>query len=260
MLKAAYFDADGTLVSFRTHEMPEDAREGLRRLGAAGVKRILCTGRNVRSSAALIETGLFDGFAFLNGQLCQLDGEIVRDAPVDPSDLEIAMAGAEAGEFTLEFIGRDGSFLNRLDDYTYRNNTSRRAAPMRVRPVREALELTVYLFHLYGPAGSEEPLVRRAKNLTAARWAKNFADVYPADGGKAAGMRAINAALGIAREETIAFGDGENDIPMLRYAGIGVAMGGSDLSVRAAADYVTPSVDEGGILQAVGYFMEKSGM
>lgn len=256
MLKAAYFDADGTLVSFRTHEIPEDAREALLRLGEAGVKRILCTGRNAKSSAPLIETGLFDGFAFLNGQFCQLDGRIVRDAPVDRSDLEIAMDGAEAGEFTLEFIGLNGSFLNRLDDYTYRNNTSKRTSPMRVLPVREALDMTVYLFHLYGPRGSEEPLIRRAKNLTAARWAKNFADVYPADGGKASGMRAINAALGISSEETIAFGDGENDIPMLRCAGVGVAMGNADLSVQTAADYVTTSVDDGGILHAVNRFLK----
>ena len=260
MLKAAYFDADGTLVSFRTHEIPADARGALERLGAAGVKRILCTGRNAASSAALAETGLFDGFVYLNGQYCQLDGAVVRDAPVDGADLEIAMAGAEAGECTLEFIGLRDSFFNRLDDWTYRNSSSRAISPDRVRPVRQALEMTVYLFHLYGPRGSEDPLIRRACNLTSARWAKNFADVYPADGGKAAGMRAVNAALGISPAETIAFGDGENDIPMLRYAGTGIAMGSADEIVRAAADFVTPSVDEGGISQAIGYFMEKNGL
>ena len=255
MLKAAYFDADGTLVSFRTHEMPDDAREALCLLGEAGVKRILCTGRNAKSSAALMESGLFDGFALLNGQYCELDGAAVHSAPVDPADLEIAVAGAEAGEFTLEFIGLRDSFLNRLDDWTYRNNTSKRASPLQVRPAREALEMAVYQFHFYGPQGSEQPLIRRAKNLTAARWAKNFADVYPADGGKARGMAAINEALRLSPAETIAFGDGENDIPMLRYAGIGVAMGSADAAVRDAADYVTASVDDGGILQAVRRFL-----
>ena len=258
MLKAAYFDADGTLVSFRTHEMPDDAREALRLLGDAGVKRILCTGRNARSSQALMETGLFDGFVLLNGQYCELNGDAIHSAPVDREDLELAVRGAEAGKFTLEFIGLRESILNRTDDWTYRNNTSKRSAPFNVRPAREALDMTVYLFHLYGPAGCEEGLLRRAKNLTSARWAKNFADIYPTDGGKARGMMALNAALGISPEETIAFGDGENDIDMLRYAGIGVAMGSADEAVRTAADYVTPSVDEGGILQAVRYFMERS--
>ena len=260
MLKAAYFDADGTLVSFRTHEMPEDAREALRRLGDAGVKRILCTGRNIKASLALIETGLFDGYVFLNGQYCLLDGEVLRDAPVARDDLATAMEGAEAGEYTLEFIGPNDSFLNRLDDWTYRNSTSKSISPDRVRPVRDALDMTVYLFHLYGPRGSEDALIRRAHGLTSARWAKNFADIYPADGGKASGMRAINDALGISAADTIAFGDGENDIPMLQYAGTGVAMGSADAIVREAADYVTPSVDEGGISQAVGYFMEKAGL
>lgn len=256
MLKAAYFDADGTLVSFRTHEMPDDAREALRLLGEAGVKRVLCTGRNAKSSAALMESGLFDGFVLLNGQYCELNGEAVRAAPVDREDLEIAVAGAEAGEYTLEFIGLRDSFLNRLDDWTYRNNTSKRSSPLRVRPAREALDGTVYQFHFYGPPGSEQPLIRQARNLTAARWAKNFADVYPADGGKASGMAALNAALGISAAETIAFGDGENDIPMLRYAGIGVAMGSADAAVQAAADFVTDSVDDGGILRAVQRFLK----
>ena len=257
MLKAAYFDADGTLVSFRTHDMPEDARQALFRLGDAGVKRILCTGRNISSSAALMETGLFDGYVFLNGQFCLLCGEVVRDAPVDEADLEFAIAAAESGEFTLEFIGLYDSFLNRLNEWTYRNSTSKPLTQEHVRPALDAREREVYLFHLYGLAGSEIPFVEQARNLTSARWAKNFADVYPADGGKACGMRALNAALGISREETIAFGDGENDIDMLRYAGIGVAMGSADDIVRAAADYVTPSVDEGGISMAVGYFMGK---
>ena len=52
----------------------------------------------------------------------------------------------------------------------------------------------------------------------------------------------------------MAFGDGGNDIEMLRYAGIGVAMGNADDAVKAAADYVTTSVDDDGIMNALKHF------
>ena len=52
----------------------------------------------------------------------------------------------------------------------------------------------------------------------------------------------------------MAFGDGENDIPMIRFAGIGVAMGNGGEKVKAAADYVTDSVDNDGIEKALRHF------
>ena len=69
-------------------------------------------------------------------------------------------------------------------------------------------------------------------------------------------MEAINAYLGITREETIAFGDADNDFPMLKYAGVGIAMGNAAQHVKDAADFVTASVDEGGIAVGVGYMLD----
>ena len=59
---------------------------------------------------------------------------------------------------------------------------------------------------------------------------------------------------GLKRSEIMAFGDGENDKDMLEFAGIGVAMGNAGDSVKAVADYVTDSVDEQGIENALRYF------
>ena len=60
--------------------------------------------------------------------------------------------------------------------------------------------------------------------------------------------------FGIKLEETMAFGDGGNDISMLRHAGIGVAMGNANDDVKAASNYTTTSVDEDGIANALKYF------
>ena len=57
--------------------------------------------------------------------------------------------------------------------------------------------------------------------------------------------------LGIAREETMSFGDGENDIPMIKAAGLGVAMGNALDTVKAVADTVTLTNDENGVAAAI---------
>ena len=60
--------------------------------------------------------------------------------------------------------------------------------------------------------------------------------------------------FGMDVSETMSFGDGGNDIPMLQYAHIGVAMGNATDNVKEIADYVTTSVDEDGIANALKHF------
>jgi len=67
-------------------------------------------------------------------------------------------------------------------------------------------------------------------------------------------LASIAAFEGLDLSETMAFGDGGNDISIIERAGIGVAMGNAGESVQAAADYVTTSVDEDGIKQAFLHF------
>ena len=72
--------------------------------------------------------------------------------------------------------------------------------------------------------------------------------------GKSAGIRRYLEEHGLDRSEIMAFGDGENDIDMLKFAGIGVAMGNSSDLVKAAADYVTDTIDNDGIEKALRHF------
>jgi len=60
--------------------------------------------------------------------------------------------------------------------------------------------------------------------------------------------------FGISLEESMAFGDGGNDVLMLKHVGIGVVMGNAEDEVKLAADYVTDSVDEDGIEKALRHF------
>jgi hydroxymethylpyrimidine pyrophosphatase-like HAD family hydrolase len=68
---------------------------------------------------------------------------------------------------------------------------------------------------------------------------------------KASGMCLIADHLNCANEDIIAFGDGPNDIDMLEYAGIGIAMGNAGDVTKAAADMITDRIDEDGIYRAL---------
>ena len=87
------------------------------------------------------------------------------------------------------------------------------------------------------------------EGLTVVQTAPFYLEVIPAAINKGQGLVDTCRALGIAPEEAVAFGDAENDIPMLRAAGTGVAMGNAAPAVKAAADAVTGTNNEDGIAQ-----------
>ncbi|MDE6867429.1 MAG: HAD hydrolase family protein, partial [Muribaculaceae bacterium] len=71
---------------------------------------------------------------------------------------------------------------------------------------------------------------------------------------KSRGLQAMADHFGFDMSETMAFGDGSNDIGMLKAAGIGVAMGNAAPEVKAAADYVTTNDSDHGIVNALRHF------
>lgn len=94
------------------------------------------------------------------------------------------------------------------------------------------------------------------EGLTVVRTAPFYLEVLPAAINKGQGLRAACQAAGIDPAETVAFGDSENDIEMLRAAGVGVAMGNADAGVKAAADRVTASNNENGIAAALAELLD----
>ena len=85
------------------------------------------------------------------------------------------------------------------------------------------------------------------EDLTVVQTAPFYLEVIPASINKGQGLLDTCAALGIDPKDTVAFGDAENDIPMLKAAGTGIAMGNATEAVKAAADGVTLSNNADGI-------------
>ena len=85
------------------------------------------------------------------------------------------------------------------------------------------------------------------ETLTVVQTAPFYLEVIPKAINKGQGLRDTCEVLGIDPKETVAFGDAENDIPMLKAAGLGVAMGNAGEAVKAAAHVVTATNNEDGI-------------
>ena len=126
--------------------------------------------------------------------------------------------------------------------------------PQPIRPLRESLVQDVYQLIAFFTEGQQERIMSVLPNCEATRWNPLFADVVPKGSNKAIGIDQMILHYGISLDETMAFGDGGNDLAMLRHAAIGVAMGNSVDEVREGADYVTTSVDEDGIYNALKHY------
>ena len=92
------------------------------------------------------------------------------------------------------------------------------------------------------------------KNCESSRWHPAFTDVNTKGGGKHIGIDKIIEYYGIDLSETMAFGDGGNDITMIEHASIGVAMGNANEGVKEVADYITDDVDSDGVYKALKHF------
>ena len=85
-----------------------------------------------------------------------------------------------------------------------------------------------------------------------------FLEFASPDVTKGAGLAFLAEHLGFARERTVAFGDGENDVELVDWAGYGVAVENAHERVKALADFICPSVDEEGVAQVLEAYLDSS--
>lgn len=113
-----------------------------------------------------------------------------------------------------------------------------------------ALDGDVYQINAYVYPGEEQQILDATDDLKVTRWTDKFVDVMPKHGGKSLGVLRMFDLFGLRPEETICFGDGENDLGMFGVCGTSVAMGNAYDLVKRHADHVTDDVDHDGIYNA----------
>ena len=255
---ALFFDIDGTLVSFKTHQIPDSTIQALTLAKQAGHKVFIATGRPMPFFNALNGLGLeYDGIMTVTGASClTADGKVISHHPVPKEDIERVIADAKEHPMPITFTGNDKVIVCNID--AARDRVEEVFALLNLTvpeptPIEEALNMDVMQMVAFFDKDEEPRMMKDVmKECDANRWHPYFADCIAKGTNKATGIDEICNYYGIDISETMAFGDGGNDIAMLKHAGIGVAMGNASDEVKACADMVTDSVDEDGVEKALG--------
>lgn len=251
MVKAAFFDIDGTLVSFKTHEVSRKSLDSLERLQKKGIKVFICSGRHKTFMDTLGDFP-FDGYICMNGALIYADGEIIYRHPLPAGDSASIAEMAQRLEVPCAAFCEEHVWINTQNARSIAISDMLAITPPPFMDLTKLSNGPIYQFTAFVDREDEARLLAPLLGgSVTARWHPEFTDIIPGNLSKAEGIAQVLGHYGIAREETIAFGDGGNDIEMLEYAGIGVAMGNAVPEVKAHADHVTLSVDDDGITAAL---------
>lgn len=261
MIKAVFFDIDGTLFSHRLWQVPPSAAKALHALKDKGIRLFIASGRTAGLFDVMrghLGNFPFDGYVLSNGQVCtdrDLHPFFEQALPTQALETLIPWL-AQREDIVCTFSERDRIYRNRpvADSVLLKLFPNRRNASFEILDPVRSLSHPTYQISPFIPPEMDAEFLAHAPGLKAVRWTDICADVIPADGGKPRGMQRMLDRYGILREESMAFGDGGNDIDMLRYAGIGVAMGNASQEVKDAADYTTADIDDDGVKKALEHF------
>ena len=255
MIKAIFFDVDGTLLSHRTNSVPASALRALEALRQKGILTFMATGRHISMLRQLkaLEGLHFDGVVSLNGQYCCDESGVIYHCPLETSAVAALLDYLKAHPHPCILVEADRMYINFHNALVEQVQAAIHSEMPELGDLDRGYTQPIYQAILYM---SEENLAKLPPlpGIKLTRWNLGGADLIPAKGGKAAGITRLLEHYGIDKSETMAFGDGENDVDMFRAVGISVAMGNACAEAKEAADYVTDDIDQDGIWNALKHF------
>lgn len=253
-----FFDIDGTLRDEQTGFVSSKTREAVRAARANGHFAFLNTGRSFAElDSDILEVG-FDGLVCGCGTYVSFGEQIL---------VKEEISGQKAYDILklLQLAGVQG--LLEGEEYFYTSRTADHKTLLqviegfgpevntRLRYMEDELpkfqKMSVWLgpdhkFSLFQDALKEEfDFIRRESD---------FYEVIPKGYSKATGIAYLAEYLGVDPKHTVAVGDSTNDLSMLQYAGLSIAMGNSKASVKEKVKFVTKSVEDEGIFYALARF------
>lgn len=259
--KLVALDVDGTLLTYEDFFEPptQPVVAAVRRARRAGAHVVVATGRSLHSTVPVLDQlALSEGFAVCSNGAVVVD--VQSRVPVDVTTFdasdpvryfaeEIPDAVLAIEELGVGFRVTGDFPVGELD------------GKVTVVTHDELLDGQVTRLVVRWPEGDRERLrqVAAASGLPSVDYAIGYTawlDIMPEGVSKAAGLETVCAKLGVDQADTLAVGDGHNDMEMLVWAGHGVAMGQAPDDVKAVADAFCESVDVDGVaLLLDGYFM-----
>lgn len=269
-IKMIALDLDGTTFNSKG-ELTKHTAEVLEKAGERGIYVVVSTGRSFNSLPEQIKKvkgisyAITSNGAHINNMST---GEAVYDDYIQPDNIEIILSLKEKYGMGIEaFV--DGQAY--IDEETYRdieiNGCEFRNAKYVLwsrKPVkdienlmkkhRDKIENVNFCFDGINKLEEAKPEILSIPNATITTSFKNNLEVGGPNTSKKTALIELMKRLGVERENLMCCGDAPNDIQMIEYAGVGVAMGNAWGGTKDHADYITSTNDEDGVAQAIEKF------
>ena len=260
--KLIVLDLDGTLTNSKK-EISSRNRETLIRIQEQGIRLVLASGRPTYGIVPLankLRMNEFGGFilSYNGGEIINWETQEMIYENVLPNDV-VPVLYECARSHQLSILTYDGAEIvteNSLDPYVQKEAFLNKMAIRETNDFLTDITLPVAKCLIVGDAGKLIPVeselcIRLQGKINVFRSEPYFLELVPQGIDKALSLSVLLENIGMTREEVIAIGDGYNDLSMIKFAGMGVAMGNAQEPVKKAADYITLTNDEDGVAEAI---------
>lgn len=255
-IKIIFTDIDGTLFSHKTNHVPESALNAIKELQKKGLKIFLCSGRNyyLIRKTGILDTIKPDGIVMMNGAAVQIGEKIIYKYPIPEEVVNAMIKFSYRLKFGLTLIEENEGHINMIDDRVIDAHAKYGTRFPQPRKFPIPYDRTVYQMIAFCDSFDESLFLPHLKSCKAARWDDYAVDIMPKDSDKAKGIMATLEYYGLDVKNAMSIGDGNNDLEMLLFTGVGVAMGNGNSGVKSVADYVTDDIDNDGWVKAMKHY------
>ena len=252
--KIIFFDIDDTLRNSKTGFIPSTIPTAFKQLRDKGILTGIATGRGIFGVVPEIKALKPDFFVTLNGAYIEdKKGNVIYSNKIAKDKVEEYITWTKEVGIDYGLVGSHAAKLSRRTEMI----------SQAIDPIYPDLEVDpdfyqkedIYQMWTFEDQGDDLVLPERlASTLRMVRWHEHSSDVVPISGSKAAGVAKVVDQLGFKPENVMVFGDGLNDLELFDYAGISVTMGVSHDKIKEKADYITKTLEEDGIFDALEGF------
>ena len=257
MIRALFFDIDGTLVSFNTHKVAQSTIDGLNIAKERGIKIFISTGRPLSFINNLEDIEhLIDGYITTNGSYNFMGKSVISMHSIPKEEVLTLVDYLNKHEYPAILVGTDNTavinhkpIVDRIVIDTLNITNIDFSITAKTVLQQDILQITPFITQ-----EQQDIIMPQIPHCASERWHPEFIDTVNKQASKGKALSDIVAYNDLLISETMAFGDGGNDISMLLKAGVGVAMGNANDNIKAMANYVTSSTDDDGIYKALKHF------